>query len=125
MSYNVKLRLGLFLTVFGLLIGAYAYRLIQLQVVNPRKNTGATGTYTYDTRVTAARGEILDRNGNVLVTNRASYNLIISNYALFNSESPNESLRQLVRLCRELDISRQDYCGCRLLPGRENGLPDA
>ncbi|MBQ6159492.1 MAG: hypothetical protein IJK24_00950 [Oscillospiraceae bacterium] len=109
MSYNVKLRLGLFLTVFGLLIGAYAYRLIQLQVVNPRKNTGATGTYTYDTRVTAARGEILDRNGNVLVTNRASYNLIISNYALFNSESPNESLRQLVRLCRELDISFVDH----------------
>ena len=109
MSYNVKLRLGLFLTVFGLLIGAYAYRLIQLQVVNPRKNTGATGTYTYDTRVTAARGEILDRNGNVLVTNRASYNLIISNYALFNSESPNESLRQLVRLCRELDIDFVDH----------------
>ena len=109
MRYNLKLRLGLFLAVFGILIGAYAYRLIQLQVVNPRKTSTGTGTYTYDTRVTAARGEILDRNGNVLVTNRASYNLIITGYALFNSESPNESLRQLVRLCRDLEIDFTDH----------------
>ena len=109
MRYNVKLRLGLVLTIFGLLVAAYAYRLIQLQVVNPRRSTAGSGTYTYDTRVTAARGELLDRNGNVLVTNRASYNLIISGYALFNSENPNESLRQLVRLCRELGVEFTDH----------------
>ncbi len=109
MIYNFKLRLGLILAVFGILMGAFAYRLIQLQVVNPRTNSGSTGTYTYDTRVTAARGEILDRNGNVLVTNRASYDLIITGYALFNSEDPNESLRQLARLCRELGIRYTDH----------------
>ena len=109
MRYNIKLRLGIFLAIFGLLIGAYVYRLIQLQVVNTRKASAGTGTYTYDTRVTAARWEILDRNGNVLVSNRASYNLIISGYALFNSDSPNESLCQLVRLCRELGIEFTDH----------------
>ena len=105
----MKFRLGLFLTVFGLLVAAYSYRLIQLQVVHPRQSASGTGTYTYDTRVTAARGEILDRNGNVLVSNRASYNLIITGYALFNSENPNESLRELVRLCRELEIDFTDH----------------
>ncbi len=109
MRYNFKLRLGLVLAVFGILMGAFAYRLIQLQVVNPRTSSVSTGTYTYDTRVTAARGEILDRNGNVLVRNRASYDLIITSYALFNSEDPNESLRQLARLCRELGISYTDH----------------
>ena len=109
MRYNFKLRLGLVLAVFGILMGAFAYRLIQLQVVNPRTRSVSTGTYTYDTRVTAARGEILDRNGNVLVTNRASYDLIITSYALFNSEDPNESLRQLARLCRELGIRYTDH----------------
>ena len=109
MRYNFKLRLGLVLAVFGILMGAFAYRLIQLQVVNPRTRSVSTGTYTYDTRVTAARGEILDRNGNVLVTNRASYDLIITGYALFNSEDPNESLRQLARLCRELGIRYTDH----------------
>ena len=68
MTYNLRLRIGLFLTVFGLLIGLYTYRLIRLQVVDAPKNAGQTvGTFTYDTRVTAARGEILDRNGNVLI----------------------------------------------------------
>ncbi|MBQ1371733.1 MAG: hypothetical protein IIY70_02260, partial [Oscillospiraceae bacterium] len=109
MNSNYKFRTGLFLSLFFLLIGFYSYRLIQLQVVNPRKRSVTTGTYTYDTRVTAARGEILDRNGNVLVSNRASYNIIISGYALFNSDDPNESLRQLVRLCRELDINYVDH----------------
>ena len=109
MTYNIKLRLGLFLTVFGILVGLYAYRLIRLQVVSPRKTDTSAGTYTYDTRVTAARGEILDRNGNVLVSNRASYNLITINYALFNSENPNESLRQLAELCRERGIEYTDH----------------
>ncbi len=109
MRYNMRFRLGIFLTIFGLLIGVYVYRLIQLQVVNPRKSATTAGTYTYDIRVRAARGEILDRNGNVLITNRASYNLIISGYALFNSDSPNESLRQLAGLCRELKIDYTDH----------------
>ncbi|MBR4701570.1 MAG: hypothetical protein IKP19_07735 [Oscillospiraceae bacterium] len=110
MTYNLKLRIGLFLTFFGLLIGLYAYRLIQLQVVLPEKtDTSAVGTFTYDTRVTAARGEILDRNGNVLISNRASYNLILINYALFNSSNPNESLRQLSNLGRELYIDFTDH----------------
>ncbi len=109
MAYKSKFRLGLFLAAFGLILGFYAYRMIHLQVLAPRVAGNTTGTYTYDTRVTAARGEILDRNGIVLVSNRASYNLIITNYALFNSENPNESLRQLVRLCRELDIDFTDH----------------
>ena len=109
MSYSIKFRLGLFLTVFGLIIGLYTYRLIQLQVISPRAVNSTAGTYTYDTRVIAARGEILDRNGNVLVSNRASYNLIIINYALFNSENPNDSLRQLCNLCRELEIDYTDH----------------
>ena len=39
--------------------------------------------WTYQSTVEAARGNILDRNGNVLVSNRASYNLVIINYVLF------------------------------------------
>ncbi len=110
MTYNLRLRISVFLTAFGLLIGLYTYRLIRLQVVDAPKTASRTvGTFTYDTRVTAARGEILDRNGNVLISNRASYNLILINYALFNSPNPNESLRRLVNLCRELDVEYTDH----------------
>ena len=109
MEYRSNFRLGVFLSVFGILLCLYAFRMFQLQVSNPRTADNTTGTYTYDTRVTAARGELLDRNGIVLIHNRASYNIIITNFALFNSENPNESLRQLVNLCRELSIDYNDH----------------
>ena len=109
MTSKLKFRLGLFLAAFGVVLGLYFYRLVRLQVVNAKDPAYAVGTYSYSVRVTAARGEILDQNGNVLVSNRASYNLIIVNYALFTADNPNEYLRQLVQLCRELDIEFIDH----------------
>ena len=57
------------------------------------------------TRVKAVRGNILDRNGNVLVTNRASYDLMINHFVLTSSDNPNETLLKLVKLCREKGIT--------------------
>ena len=64
---------------------------------------------TYQTTVEASRGNILDRNGNVLIGNRASYNLIIINFALANSDDPNENLLDLLELCDELGIAYQSH----------------
>lgn len=64
---------------------------------------------TYQTTVEAARGNLLDRNGNVLVGNRASYNLIIINFVLFSSDEPNENLLKLLELCDELGIEYRTH----------------
>ena len=109
MAYNHKLRLWLFLAVFIGALVFFSVRLYSLQIVNKEPSSSGSGTFTYDTRVRAARGEILDRNGNVLVSNRASYDLIITNYALFNSSDPNESLRQLVAMGQELGVEFTDH----------------
>lgn len=109
MAYKTRIRLICLSVIFAVLIGLYGYRLFDLQILNARPTDFSANTYTYYTRVTAGRGEILDRNGNVLVGNRASYNLILNNYALFNSSDPNESLRQLVNLCRKLGVKYTDH----------------
>ena len=109
MAYKSKLRLFLLMLAFVVVLGFYGYRLFRLQIVDRRAEDVRSDTYTYETRVTAARGEILDRNGNVLVSNRASYNLIITNYALFSSDDPNESLRKLVALGRQLGVKITDH----------------
>lgn len=109
MAYKSKLRLFLLMLAFVVVLGFYGYRLFRLQIVDRRAEDVRSDTYTYETRVTAARGEILDRNGNVLVSNRASYNLIITNYALFSSDDPNESLRKLVALGRQLGVEFTDH----------------
>ncbi len=91
------------------LLVVYAVRLFKLQ--EPAEANGAQSIQSnprYAT-VQAARGNILDRNGNILVTNRASYNLEVDNYVLFNSESPNETLLQAAELCRELGLEYVDH----------------
>ena len=68
------------LIVFGLILMFYAGKLFSLQLAQSKQNTTNANTFTSKTIVKAARGDILDRNGNVLVGNRASYNLVFNHY---------------------------------------------
>ena len=60
------------LLLFAAILSLFSFRMYGLQVRDVDPDTDSASTYTTWSRVTAARGEILDRNGNVLVTNRAS-----------------------------------------------------
>lgn len=103
-------RLTLLIAFMVLVFGSYIFRLYNIQVKAPREEGAQeAGSYTYRTRVTAARGEIIDRNGNVLVGNRASFNLVLINEALFNSQDYNESLRRLTNLAHELGLEMTDH----------------
>lgn len=104
-----KLRAVAILLAFAMVLGVFGFRLYSKQILeaDPEANTGST--YTTVSRVSAARGEILDRNGVVLVGNRASYNLVFNSYVLYNADNPNEALRQLVSLCDQLDIQYIDH----------------
>lgn len=53
-----------------LLMGVFAATIYKMQLQTEATGAAEGNTYTYATRVKAARGNILDRNGKVLVTNR-------------------------------------------------------
>ena len=97
--------LGIFLLIVCLYIG----RLYKLQIIETDGNTDNTTTYTTVTRVKAARGDILDRNGNILVGNRASYDLVFNHFVITSSDNTNESLIKLIRMCRDLGLETQDH----------------
>ena len=61
------------LLLFAVVLSLFGFRMYGLQVRDVDPDSNRDATYTTWSRVTAARGEILDRNGNVLVTNRASF----------------------------------------------------
>ena len=107
MGRITRFRTIVFVCLVALLVGAFSLRLYKLQAVEPENGLVAADadSMRYMTTVEAARGNILDRNGNVLVSNRASYNLVIINFVLFNSKNPNENLLQLLELCDSLGIS--------------------
>ena len=75
-----------FIVVILAMIGVFSLRLYKTQAAVTEESLVAADadSMTYQSTVEAARGNILDRNGNVLVSNRASYNLVIINFVFFN-----------------------------------------
>ena len=83
----------------------FLVRMYALAAVSPDERAVADAdSMTYLTTVEGARGCILDRNGNVLVSNRATYNIVIVNFVLFNSPNPNENILKLLQICQSLGI---------------------
>lgn len=109
MERITRLRVTAILTLFGLLIGFFALRLYDLQMIQTGGNTDNVKKFYTVTRVKAARGDILDRNGNVLVTNRATYDMVFNHYVLLSNEDPNGKLLKLVQLCRELGVTYNEH----------------
>ena len=104
-----RFRALLFLVLFCFVLMLFAGRLFVLQIVETKGNTDNTQTYTTLTTVRAARGDILDRNGNVLVGNRASYDLVFNHYVIKSNDNTNQALYNLVQLCKELGIEYNDH----------------
>ena len=99
----------LLLAIFGLILLFYAGKLFSLQLVQSRANTTNANTFTSYTIVKAARGDILDRNGNVLVGNRASYNLVFNHYVIKSTTGRNEHLKALLERAEELELPHADH----------------
>lgn len=108
MERITKFRVRILLLIFVAVVGFFAYRLYSLQIIETEGDTDNTTVFSVMTRVKAARGDILDRNGNVLVSNRASYNLIVYHDVLKSADGTNDYLYRLVQLCKELEIEYID-----------------
>lgn len=97
------------LVLFGVVLTLFAGKLFKLQIIDTKGNTDNAQTYGTVTTVRAGRGDLLDRNGNVLVGNRASYDLVFNHYVIKSYDGTNEALLRLVQKCRELGIEYNDH----------------
>jgi len=104
-----KVRAVALLLIFATILSLYSFRLFNLQIIETDGNTDNTDVYVTQTRVKAARGDILDRNGNILVGNRASYDLVFNHYVITSSDNTNDSLMKLIQKTRELGITYMDH----------------
>ncbi len=109
MERLTQFRAHIVLLLFCCILGLFAFTLYDKQVYETGGVIDNSTTYVTWTYVKAARGDILDRNGNVLVGNRASYNLVINHYVLRSSEGPNQAIYNLVKRCQELGIEYTDH----------------
>ncbi len=109
MDRTYRFRNGIVVFLIFLVAAIYAIRLFSVQLTDKEDNSyGSSNTTTYTQYVSAARGEILDRHGNVLVSNRATYNVTLQSFVLFNSDDPNGYLLQLAQTCIKNGIEYEE-----------------
>ncbi|MCI6227286.1 MAG: hypothetical protein MR636_00880 [Clostridiales bacterium] len=104
-----RVRARVFLGLFAFILVLFSMRLFKLQIIDTKGDTDNTQVYSTITTVRASRGDILDRNGNVLVGNRASYNLVFNHYVTKSNPNCNQALFDLVQKCKELGITYTDH----------------
>lgn len=109
MERMTRFRSFMLLGIFGFVIFLYATKLFSLQIIETKGNTNNATTYSTITTVRAARGDILDRNGNVLVGNRASYDLVFNHYVIKSADDRNQYLYNLLKKCEELGVTHNDH----------------
>ena len=104
MERITRFRATAMLLLFVTILGLFSVRMYAVQLMGGGNVVADSDTYTTYYTVKAARGEILDRNGNVMVGNRASYNLVFNNFVLTNADKPNEHLLRLVKMADQLGV---------------------
>ena len=109
MERITRFRAGLVILAVIMVMGFFSWWLYTMQITDVENRPQNMTTYKTYTRIRAARGDIVDTNGNVLVTNRVSYDLVFNHYVVLNSGSPNQALLNLTKLCLELGIEYNDH----------------
>lgn len=95
------------LLILAVLLVAFIWVLYNLQIVHGLEYLEKSKRKIANTEtVEAARGEILDRYGRVLVSNRTSYNVTLDTSLM--GDRRNEILLELVAVCREEGVTWTD-----------------
>lgn len=103
-----RIRAGWLLAFFLVVVCLYGFHLYNIQIIETGGQVDNTTTFTTWTRVTADRGDLLDRNGNVLVGDRAGYKLVLNHYVLLSANGTYGHLYRLAQRCQEEGIEYRD-----------------
>ncbi|MFR1214903.1 MAG: hypothetical protein ACLSCV_09565 [Acutalibacteraceae bacterium] len=95
---RIKLR---YATLGGILLvcmGVFVYRLVDWQLINGEQYLQqADATYVSTVNLSAARGEIVDTNGEPLAVNKTGYNVTLDQTYL-DSDNQNDVIKNLIHL---------------------------
>jgi penicillin-binding protein 2 len=104
-------RVAALFIVMGLLTAIYMLTLYRLQLFDTNADAYAAlarKTTTQEVTLAADRGDILDRNGVVLVSTRAAYNITLSRDKLLKRDDINEIILKLVHTAIDNGVSYTD-----------------
>jgi len=104
-----SIRVSVLMIFLAVVLAVYATALYELQIIKGEDYYDESlNSIVTTSAVTAARGLILDRYGNVLVSNRTSYNVTIDHTLLTSTGDPNAVLLRLTGICGARGIDYTD-----------------
>ena len=102
-------RIIVLFVVLAILLSIYASSLYELQIINGKEYVEISANSIVTTSaITARRGDILDRNGVLLVSSTPVYNVNISRAALLKSDDPNGTILRLINTAQENGVQYND-----------------
>lgn len=105
---NAKFRFVILKIIMLILLAAIAVRLFDMQLINgERYNEAANNKLVTNIVAKAPRGEILDRYGEPLVTNKVGYSIVMQDVGLSNEEK-NSMLKTLIDIMYETGCTFYD-----------------
>ena len=108
-SSLVPRRIWMLLALLAAFIGIFSFLLYDLQIVHGTEYLEQSRRKIVETEtVDASRGDVLDSLGRVLVTNRTCYQTTLDLSLMGKPEQRNETLRQLLEICLELQVTWND-----------------
>ena len=106
-SSRLRVRITVLVSLFACLLLTYLGVLFGVQIVNGESYlVQPVYTIVHNEAVTTDRGDILDRNGNLWVTNELRYNVVLDT-SLMGAER-NRILSELIDLCRREGVTWTD-----------------
>jgi penicillin-binding protein 2 len=93
-------------------LSVYSVVLYKMQIYDPARELPADAapppTTTRIETIRAARGDIMDRNGETLVTSRVTYDVVLTRTAMRAAGNVNETIRELLRLKSDAGVAHTD-----------------
>ena len=101
-------RIAALFVLFAIVILIYVLKLYQLQIRDGGTGEDIISTYTLYEDIPSERGDILDRNGTLLVSSVSSYYITLSRSALIERDDVNDVLLELAYTAAEYGVSYTD-----------------
>lgn len=99
------------IVIFASLVSVFVFTLLKNQVIDGKKDTASNTASVESTEVKALRGQILDRNGNVIVGNRQGNDVVFlaSDFPEYSKqEERNKIIKSLIDLFEQNKVKWND-----------------
>ena len=92
-----KRRIMVMMVILSIIVLIYAATMYEVQVLSVSEDGGISAVTTTYSTATASRGNVLDRNGVLLISSRAKYDVKLNRSTILSQDDPNALIDEIIK----------------------------